>query len=125
MTISSAPIAATNDLMSLAERVRAFVAAAKSAAAGGITISEFAELAVALLRIAVAAADAIPVSGADRKVFVLNAVGLLFDEVADQCIPTLAWPVWLIVKPAARQLLLLVAAGAIESLLPLVRKAAA
>lgn len=125
MTISSAPIAATNDLMSLAERVRAFVAAAKSAAAGGITISEFAELAVALLRIAVAAADAIPVSGADRKVFVLNAVGLLFDEVADQCIPTLAWPVWLIVKPAARQLLLVVAAGAIESLLPLVRKAAA
>jgi hypothetical protein len=111
--------------MSLAERVRAFVAAAKSAAAGGITISEFAELAVALLRIAVAAADAIPVSGADRKVFVLNAVGLLFDEVADQCIPTLAWPVWLIVKPAARQLLLVVAAGAIESLLPLVRKAAA
>ena len=123
--ISSAPVAASADLLSLAEKVRAFVAVAKSAAAGGITISEFAELAVALLKIAVAAADAIPVNGADRKVFVLNAIGLLFDEVADRCIPTLAWPVWLIVKPAARQLLLLVAAGAIESLLPLVRKAAA
>ena len=123
--ISSAPVAASADLLSLAEKVRAFVATAKSVAADGITISEFAELAVALLKIAVAAADAIPVNGADRKVFVLNAIGLLFDEVADRCIPTLAWPVWLIVKPAARQLLLLVAAGAIESLLPLVRKAAA
>jgi len=123
--ISSAPTMATTDLLSLADKVRAFVATAKSAAAGGITISEFAELAVALLKIATAAADAIPVDGADRKIFVLNAVGLLFDEVADRCIPTLAWPVWLIVKPAARQLLLLVASGAIESLLPLVRKAAA
>ena len=123
--ISSAPIAATTDLLSLADKVRAFVATAKSAAAGGVTVSEFAELTVSLLKIAMSAADAIPVDGADRKVFVLNAVGLLFDNVADRCIPTLAWPVWLIVKPAARQLLLLVASGAIESLLPLVRKAAA
>jgi hypothetical protein len=123
--ISSAPTMATTDLLSLADKVRAFVATAKSSAAGGITISEFAELTVALLKIAVAAADAIPVDGADRKVFVLNAVGLLFDEVADRCIPTLAWPVWMIVRQAARQLLLLVASGAIESLLPLVRKAAA
>jgi hypothetical protein len=123
--ISSAPIAATTDLLSLADKVRAFVATAKSAAAGGVTVSEFAELTVSLLKIAMAAADAIPVDGADRKVFVLNAVGLLFDNVADKAIPPLAWPVWLIVRPAARQLLLLVAAGAIESLLPLVRKAAA
>jgi hypothetical protein len=123
--ISSAPIAATTDLLSLADKVRAFVATAKSAAAGGVTVSEFAELTVSLLKIAMSAADAIPVDGADRKVFVLNAVGLLFDSVADKAIPPLAWPVWLIVRPAARQLLLLVASGAIESLLPLVRKAAA
>ena len=123
--ISSAPIAATTDLLSLADKVRAFVATARSAAAGGVTVSEFAELTVSLLKIAMAAADAIPVDGADRKVFVLNAVGLLFDNVADKCIPFAAWPVWLIVRPAARQLLLLVASGAIESLLPLVRKAAA
>jgi len=122
--ISTAPVDIASTLPSLAEKVRAFVAAAKTAATGGLSISEFAELAVALLRIAVAAADAIPVDGADRKIFVLNAVGLLFDEVADRCIPTLAWPVWLIVRPAARQLLLLIASGAIESLLPLIRKAA-
>jgi hypothetical protein len=123
--ISSAPIAATTDLLSLADKVRAFVATARSAAAGGVTVSEFAELTVSLLKVAMSAADAIPVDGADRKVFVLNAVGLLFDNVADKCIPFAAWPVWLIVRPAARQLLLLVASGAIESLLPLVRKAAA
>lgn len=123
--ISSAPTASTLDLASLAEKVRAYVATAKSAAAGGITVAEFAELAVGLLRIAVAAADAIPVDGAMRKTFVINAVGLLFDEIADKLIPVMAWPIWLVVKPAARSLVLLAASGAIESLLPLVRKAAA
>jgi hypothetical protein len=122
--ISSAPLQAAYDLVSLAEKVRAFVATAKVKAAGGITLAEFGELAVALMRVAIEAADAIPVDGAERKQFVLNAVGLLFDTLADKAIPTLAWPVWIIVKPAARQLLLLVASGAIESLLPLVRKAA-
>ena len=123
--ISDAPIAASSDLASLAEKVRAFVATAKSAAAGGITVAEFGELAVALMRIAISAADAIPVDGAMRKEFVVNAIGLLFDEVADRCVPTLAWPIWLIVRPAVRSLVLLAASGAIESLLPLVRKAAA
>ena len=123
--ISSAPEAATADLASLADKARAYVATAKSVAAGGITVAEFAELAVGLLRIAVAAADAIPVAGAERKTFVINAVGLLFDEVADKCIPVMAWPIWLIVRPAVRSLVLLAASGAIESLLPLVRKASA
>ena len=121
--ISSAPTLAANDLASLAEKVRAFVSVAKLKAAGGITLAEFGELLVALMKIAIDAADAIPVDGAERKQFVLNAVGLLFDALADKCIPALAWPIWVILKPAARQLLLLIASGAIESLLPLVRKA--
>jgi hypothetical protein len=121
--ISSAPLQAAYDLVSLAEKVRAFVSIAKVKAVGGITLAEFGELAVALMRVAIEAADAIPVEGAERKQFVLNAVGLLFDTLADKAIPALAWPVWIILKPAARQLLLLVASGAIESLLPLVRKA--
>lgn len=122
--ISSAPVQAASNLPSLAEKVRAFVSIAKVKASGGLTLAEFGELAVALLRIAIEAADAIPVDGAERKEFVLAAIALLFDSVADKCIPLLAWPVWVIVRPAARQLLLLVASGAIESLLPLVRKAA-
>lgn len=123
--ISSAPIASTKDLASLAEKVRAFVATAKEIAGGGVTVAEFGELAVALMRIAIQAADAIPVDGAMRKEFVLNAIGLLFDELADRCVPTLGWPIWLIVRPAVRSLVLLAASGAIESLLPLVRKASA
>jgi hypothetical protein len=121
--ISSAPTLAANDLASLAEKVRAFVSVAKLKAAGGITLAEFGELLMALMKIAIDAADAIPVDGAERKQFVLNAVGLLFDGLADKCIPALAWPIWVIFRPAARQLLLLIASGAIESLLPLVRKA--
>jgi hypothetical protein len=103
--ISSAPLQAAGSLASLAEKVRAFVATAKVKAAGGITVAEFGELAVALMRVAIEAADAIPVDGAERKAFVLNAIALLFDTVADRCIPSLAWPVWIIGKPAARQLL--------------------
>jgi hypothetical protein len=121
--ISSAPISASSDLPSLAEKVRAFIAVAQSAASGGITLAEFGELLMALMKIAIDAADAIPVDGAERKAFVVNAVGLLFDGLADKAIPALAWPFWLILKPAARQLLLLIVSGAIESLLPLVRKA--
>jgi hypothetical protein len=122
--ISSAPLQAAGGLVSLAEKVRAFVATAKIKASGGITLAEFGELAIALMRIAIEAADAIPVDGAERKAFVLNSIALLFDTVADRAIPALAWPVWIIVKPAVRQLLLLVASGAIESLLPLVRMSA-
>ena len=121
--ISSAPTIAASDLPSLAEKVKAFIAVAKSAAAGGITVAEFGELLMSLMKLAIDAADSIPVAGPDRKVFVLNAIGLLFDEIADRCIPALAWPFWIILRPAARQLLLLIASGAIESLLPLVRKA--
>jgi hypothetical protein len=122
--ISSASMIAANDLPSLGEKVRAFIAIAKVKAADGLTLAEFGELAVALMRVAIEAAEAIPVDGAERKAFVLDAVALLFDTLADKAIPTLAWPVWVIVKPAARQLLLLIASGAIESLLPIVRMSA-
>lgn len=122
--ISAAPLQAAGDLLSLAEKVKAFVAIAKVKAANGLTVPEFAELAVALLRVAIDAADSIPVDGASRKVFVLNAVALLFDTVADKCVPFVAWPIWVIVRPAVRQLVLLAASGAIESLLPIVRKPA-
>jgi len=119
--IADAPIAAANGVDDVAQKIKAFVAHAQSAAADGLTLSEFGELATALMRVAIAAVDSIPVAGPDRKAWVLEAVGLLFDSVADKLIPTVAWPVWLIVRPAARQLLLLVTSGAIESLLPLVR----
>ncbi len=122
--ISSAPITVASNLYTVADKVAAFIATARSAAADGITVAEFGELTVALLKTVMAALDSLPESGAAKKQWTLDAVGLLFDAVADKAVPTLAWPVWLIVRPTIRQLVLLAAAGAIESVLPLVRKAA-
>ena len=122
--ISSAPITVAGNIHDVAAKVRAFIATAQGAAAGGITVAEFGELTVALLKTLMAALDSLPEDGAAKKAWCLEAVGLLFDAIADKAVPMLAWPVWIIVRPTVRQLVLLAAAGAIESLLPLVRKAA-
>jgi hypothetical protein len=122
--ISSAPLIAANDPASLADKVRAFVVTAKVKAADGLTLSEFAELSVALMRVAIEAADEIPAGGPERKAYVLDAVGLLFDALADKCVPLALYPIWYIARPAVRSLVLLAASGAIESLLPVVRIAA-
>ena len=121
--ISDQPTSAADSVVGVGEKVKAFIAQAQAAAADGLTIAEFAELATALMRVAIAAFDSVPVGGREKKAWVLQAVALLFDEIADRMIPTVAWPVWVILRPAARSLLLHIAAGAIESLLPLVRLA--
>lgn len=119
--ITSAPVQATLDLANVRDKISAFITVARLKAQGGVTISEFAELAIALLRIVIQTVDEMPQSGVEKKALALDAVAMLFDAVADKCIPTLAYPVWLIVRPAVRSLVLLAADGAIESLLPLVR----
>ena len=119
--ITSAPVQATLDLVGVRDKIAAFIAIARLKAQGGVTIAEFAELAVALLRIVMQAVDSLPQSGVEKKALAMDAVAMLFDAVADKCIPALAWPVWVIVRPAVRSLVLLAADGAIESLLPLVR----
>ena len=119
--ISTAPLIAANDLTNVKDKIAAFISIAKIKAQGGITVAEFGELTVALLRVAIAAVDLLAVDGSRKKEIVLEAVAALFDAVADKAIPLVAWPVWLIVRPTVRQLVLLAAAGAIESLLPVVR----
>lgn len=123
--ISSAPVMVASNLHTVADKIAAFIATARSAAAGGITVAEFGELTVALLKTVIAAVDSLPQDGPEKKQWALRAVAMLFDAVADKAVPTLAWPVWLIVRPTVRQLVLLAADGAIESLLPLLRKAVA
>lgn len=107
-----------------AARIDAFLAAATITAADGLTLAEFAYLAVDLARLAIAAADGLEAAGATKKAWVLDAVAGLFDQLADRMIPTVAWPAWLLLRPAARALLLAATGGAIEALLPLVRLAA-
>lgn len=120
--ISSAPLTATKDLGTVAEKVSAFIAIAKVKAGDGLTVSEFAELATAMLRVAIAAVDSLPDTNEDKRQWCIDAVAMLFDAVADKCVPALAWPIWLVVRGSVRSLVLMAAAGAIESMLPLVRR---
>jgi hypothetical protein len=47
----------------------------------------------------------------------------LFDQLADKAVPVVVWPVWILARPAIRALVLAIASGAIEIVLPLTRAA--
>lgn len=122
--ICDAPIAAADNMAGIYDKVQAFIATAKSAAAGGLTWAEFGELFIALMRLCISTLDTVSVlSGPEKKAMVIEAVAMLFDAVADKAVPLAAYPLWLLVRPSVRSLLLAVAAGAVERLLPLVRSA--
>jgi hypothetical protein len=123
--ISSAPVAAATSLDSgLLSKVHAFVETAKSSAADGLTWVEFGDLMVALLRLVVSALDSVKsMTGSEKKAFALEAVGSLFDAVADYAVPVSVYPIWLIARPAVRVLVLAIASGSLEQVLPLVRVA--
>jgi hypothetical protein len=121
--ISSAPTTIAGNLFDLEQKVRAFVGAAMSAAARGLTVSDFAELTVSLLRIVISTADTLPADNADKKAWCIQAVADLFDAVANFAVPRPMIPIWWAIRPAVRNLVLLAAGGTVESLLPLVRMA--
>lgn len=105
-------------------KLHAFVQVARSAAADGLSWSEVGELLVAFLRLAVSLYDdVVGMSGPEKKRAVLDGVADLFDAVADRAIPLAVYPLWILVKPAVRSLVLALASGAIEQLIPLVRSA--
>jgi len=120
--IAEAPIAAAEERVGLLDKIAAFVSAARAVAADGLTWTEFGELMVGLLRLVVAVLDTVTtLTGEQKKALALEAVGDLFDAVADRAVPPIAWPVWIVARPAVRSLVLALASGAIEQLLPLVR----
>lgn len=121
MTIAEAPMAAAGSVSQVLDKIRAFIDSSVAMAQDGLSISEFGELVVALLRVTVDAVDSIPIDGPSKKAWVLEAVALLYDAVADKAIPTPVYPLWLLVRSPVRSLVLAVASGAIESILPLVR----
>jgi len=109
----------------LQNAVLAFIASARLKAAGGLTVAEFGSLVVEVIRLAVAGLDTITtLDGPGKKAWSLACVGTLFDAVADSCVPLLARPVWWIVRPAVRTLVLSAAGGALEQILALTRAAA-
>ena len=109
----------------LQSAVLALIAGARLKSAGGLTVSEFGSLIVEVIRLAVAGLDTITtLDGPGKKAWTLSCVGTLFDAVADSCVPFAAKPIWWIVRPAVRVLVLSAAGGALEQILKLTRAAA-
>jgi hypothetical protein len=124
MSITTVPITEAVDQPGLLDKITTYIAAAKVAAADGLTWSEFGELLLAMLRLVVSALDSVAtLSGKEKKAMTIDAVARLFDAVADYAVPVTLYPIWLVARPAVRSLVLALAGGVIEQLLPLVRLA--
>lgn len=121
--VSDSAIAVANEEPGLAEKVKAYVLHAKALAKDGISVSDFAELATSLLRLAVSALDSIPADGEQKKLWAVAAVASLFDAVADKCVPIYFVPFWVVSRSTVRAIVLLAAGGVVQSLLPIVRAA--
>lgn len=120
--VADAAVAATEPVEGVLNKVAAFITTAHDAAADGLTWVEFGQLLVALLRLVVAAVDGVAtMSGEQKKALVMQAAGHLFDAVADFAVPFWATPIWIVARPAVRSLVMALASGAVEQLLPLVR----
>jgi hypothetical protein len=122
MTTAAAATNAAAEEKGLIDQVYAFIQTAKARAADGLTWGEFGELLLALLRLVVPFLDDVKtMTGAEKKAFALDAVGRLFDAVADFAIPTTVYPLWILVRPAVRTLVLAIAGGVLEQYLSVFR----
>lgn len=119
--IADAPISAASKFTDVVNAARAYVTTAKVAAADGLTWTEFGELLVGLIRLSVQAADLLNVPGDQKKAVVMEAAAALFDAVADKAVPLVLWPLWIVARPSVRSLVLALASGAVEQILPMVR----
>lgn len=123
MSISEPCVLVSQPLDGLAQKVRGFITIARLKAEDGLTVAEFGELFLALMRVAIEAADAMSAAGSQKKELVLDALTMLFDEVADKMVPVYLWPIWVVARPAVRASVIAAASGGIEVVLQLVRKA--
>jgi len=122
MTTAAAATNAAAEEKGLIDQVYAFIQTAKARAADGLTWGEFGELLLALLRLVVPFLDNVKtMTGPEKKAFALDAVGRLFDAVADFAIPTAVYPLWVLVRPAVRTLVLAIAGGVLEQYLSVFR----
>jgi len=122
MTTAAAATNAAAEEKGLIDQVYAFIQTAKARAADGLTWGEFGELLLALLRLVVPFLDNVKtMTGPEKKAFALDAVGRLFDAVADFAIPATVYPLWILVRPAVRTLVLAIAGGVLEQYLSVLR----
>jgi hypothetical protein len=121
--IADAPVTAASRFDDVLAASRAYLVTAKVAAAGGITWAEFGELLTGLLRVMTQAAELLNLPGQEKKAVVLQAAASLFDATADKCVSPWLWAFWVVIRPSVRSLVLAIAAGSVEQILPLVRSA--
>jgi hypothetical protein len=119
--ITQAPAYAAQQFSTVIEATQAYVATARVVARNGITWPDFGELLIGLLRITVRAADTLSTPGVDKKLAVIDSAAALFDGVASLAVPFWSRPFWAVLRPIIRQLVLAIASGAVEQLLPMVR----
>ena len=116
---------ATNNLVTVVSQANAFLEVAREQARDGLTWAEFGRLLVGLLHLVVAGLDAVStLTGPEKKSVALTAAATLFDTFADLCVPVTLYPVWLILRPGTRVLILALASGGVEALLPITRSPA-
>jgi len=122
MSITTVPITEAVDRPGLLDKITTYIASAKVAAADGLTWSEFGELLLGLLRLVVPILDGVSsLTGPQKREVALGAVERLFDAVADYAIPTAMYPLWILVRPAVKALVLAIAAGVLEQFLSVLR----
>ena len=111
-----------NTLPAFIVAAQRFLNAARDQARDGLTWAEFGSMVAALVRLAVEMLDATQtLTGPQKKDIVLESVAVLFDTLAIACVPMTMYPFWYIVRSPARSLVVAIAAGTIETILPLVR----
>ena len=121
MSFAQDAVAATTEEVGLASKVRAFITQAKLLASDGLSVSEFFQLAFALMQVLVAAAEGVPAAGPDRKKYVMHALAVFYDDVSDLLVPMYVRPLWLMFKPGFRAVYLRQLDGAIEAFVPFIR----
>lgn len=120
--VTDAPLAAATPLNDIGQKVGAFLTTAQKQSRDGLTWQEFGSLMVALMRLGVSTLDSVnTLTGPQKKVLVLEAVAVLFDTLAGRCVPIVTYPAFIAIRPALRVLILAIASGAVEALIPIVR----
>lgn len=108
----------------LGNQISDFISEAREKAAKGTTWAEFGETSLGLLRLVVPALNRVTtISGAQKKELAIKAVAELFDALATRAVPLLLLPVWLVVRPAVRSLVLALAGAVVELLVAVLRRA--
>jgi hypothetical protein len=119
---SEAPQVAAAPMPGIGSKTKAFVAVALIKAKDGLTVSEFGELFLALMRLCIEAVDALDAAGSEKKAWVLAALDELFEALADKAVPFYAYPFWIVARPAIKAAVMAAASGAIEVVLSWIRR---